>query len=66
MRNTTKLNHLLLLYELTFSADDEGILTLIIVNKSTGDAESFEDKTYAKVLQKAYAHMKRKMKTEFS
>lgn len=54
-----------MLYELTFSADND-ILTLIIVNKSTGEAESFEDKTYAKVLQKAYSFMKRKMKTEQS
>ncbi len=60
MRNTTKLNHLLLLYDLTFSQDE--LLTLTIVHKSTGRAENFTDETYAKVLQKAYAYMKRELK----
>lgn len=64
MRNTTKLNHLLMLYDLTFSMDE--VLTLTIVNKSTGNAESFTDKTYAKVLQKAYSYMKRKLKAEMN
>ncbi len=62
MRNTTKLNHLLLLYDLTFSRDE--LLTLIITHKSTGRAESFTDETYAKALNKAYSFMKKEMKEE--
>ncbi len=62
MRNTTKLNHLLMLYDLTFTQDEQ--LTLILVNKSTGSAESFTDTAYAKVLQKAYSFMKKELKGE--
>jgi hypothetical protein len=60
MRNTTKLNHLLMLYDLTFSMDE--LLTLTIVHKSTGQAESFTDTAYAKVVQKAYSFMKKEVK----
>ncbi len=61
MRNTTKLNHMLMLYDLTFRMDE--LLTLTIVHKSTGRAESFTDATYAKVLQKAYSYMKKEVKS---
>ena len=64
MRNTTKLNHLLMLYDLTFSVDADGIVTLILLNKSNGSLDSFSDKTYGKVLNKAYSFMKKQMKED--
>ena len=50
-----------MLYDLTFSMDE--LLTLTIVHKSTGRAESFTDTAYAKVLQKAYSFMKKEVKS---
>lgn len=50
-----------MLYDLTFSQDE--LLTLTIVNKSSGRAESFTAEVYAQVLQKAYSFMKKELKT---
>jgi hypothetical protein len=57
MRNTTKLKHLLVLYYLDLSMDDDGLMHLTITNKSTGQQKEFESAKYAVVVDKAFRYM---------
>ena len=56
MRNTTKLKHLLLKYSLTFDMDDDGLFTLSICHKETGELlNTIEGSSYSIVLNKGYS-----------
>jgi len=57
MRNTTKLKHLLVLYYLDLSMDDDGLMHLTITNKTTGEQKQFESTKYAVVIDKAFRYM---------
>ena len=62
MRNTTKLKHLLVLYYLDLSMDDDGLMHLTITNKNTGDQKQFESTKYAVVIDKAFRYMSKATK----
>jgi len=57
MRNTTKIKHLLGLYYLDLSMDDDGLMHLTITNKTTGEQTQFESTKYAVVIDKAFRYM---------
>jgi hypothetical protein len=57
MRNTTKIKHLLVLYYLDLSMDDDGLMHLTITNKATGEEKQFESTKYAVVIDKAFRYM---------
>ena len=57
MRNTTKIKHLLVLYYLDLSMDDDGLMHLTITNKTSGEQEKFESTKYATVIDRAFRYM---------
>jgi hypothetical protein len=57
MRNTTKIKHLLVLYYLDLSMDDDGLMHLTITNKTTGQQKDFESTKYAIVIDRAFRYM---------
>ena len=57
MRNTTKIKHLLVLYYLDLSMDDDGLMHLTITNKTTSEQKQFESTKYAVVIDKAFRYM---------
>ena len=67
MRNTTKIKHLLVLYFLDLSMDDDGLMHLTITNKTTGQQKEFESTKYAVVIDRAFRYMsKETSKTDYS
>jgi hypothetical protein len=63
MRNTTKLKYILQLYTISLDMDDDGSIYLTIINKRTGDSQTFTDKAYSIVIGKAFGYMNKKMKS---
>jgi len=63
MRNTTKLKHLLVLYYLDLSMDDDGLMHLTITNKTTGQQKEFESTKYAVVVDKAFRYMSKETRS---
>jgi hypothetical protein len=63
MRNTTKLKQILLKYDLALSMEDEGLLKLSLVDKTTGRVESFEHISYSQLIGKGYSHLLKTLKT---
>jgi hypothetical protein len=66
MRNSTKLKNILQLYTLSLDMDDDEVIHLTVSNKRTGATETFIDKTYTNVIEKAFGHMKKWMKEPHS
>ena len=64
MRNTTKLKQMLLKYNLDLSMDEDGLLTLTLVDKITGTLTSFEHASYSSLLSKCYSHFLKTLKSE--
>ena len=67
MRNTTKIKHLLVLYYLDLSMDDDGLMHLTITNKTTAEQKEFESTKYAVVIDRAFRYMsKQAWKSDYS
>jgi hypothetical protein len=64
MRNTTKLKQMLLKYDLDLSMDEDGLMTLTLVDKITGTLSSFEHSSYSGLLSKCYSHFLKELKKE--
>jgi len=64
MRNSTKLKTLLQLYTITLDMDDDESIHLTLKNKRTGATETFVHETYTRVIEKAFAYMKKGLKNE--
>jgi len=64
MRNTTKLKQILLKYDLDLSMDEDGLMTLTLVDKITGSLTSFENSSYSSLLSKCYSHFLKTIKSE--
>ena len=62
MRNNTKLKLLLQKYTVSFALDDDGLFTLILIDKSTNNQQQFEGESYAKVLAQAYSYLLRQVR----
>ena len=62
MRNTTKLKQILLKYDLALSMEEENLLKLTLVDKSTGSFTSFEHSSYSQLLSKCYSFFLKELK----
>ncbi|HEX3768099.1 MAG TPA: hypothetical protein VFE04_00345 [Puia sp.] len=62
MRNTTKLKQILLKYDLALSLEEENLLKLTLVDKSTGSLSSFEHSSYSQLLSKCYSFFLKELK----
>ena len=62
MRNTTKLKLLLQQFTATFDLDDDGIFTLILLDKTSNEHHDFTGESYSIVISKAYSFFLRKLK----
>ena len=57
MRNTTKLKHILQLYTIALSMNDDGEMLLMIFDKRDNSSEEFINKSYSIVIDKAFRFM---------
>jgi hypothetical protein len=64
MRNTTKLKQILLKYNLDLSMEEEGLLTMTLVDKTTGRMATFEHASYSQLIGKGYSHLLKTLKTD--
>lgn len=64
MRNTTKLKQILLKYDLALSLEEENLLKLTLVDKSTGKIKDFEHSSYSHLIRKGYSHLLKSLKTD--
>ena len=64
MRNTTKLKQILLKYDLDLSMDEDNLLKLTLVDKSTGALANFENSSYSQLINKSYSHFLKELKTD--
>ncbi len=61
MRNSSKLKSILQLYTITLNMDDNECLHLTLTNRRTGATEAFIHETYTRVLEQAFAYMKKQI-----
>jgi hypothetical protein len=64
MRNTTKLKQILLKYNLDLSMEEEGLLTMTLIDKITGKMQAFEHTSYSQLVGKVYSHFLKTLKTD--
>jgi hypothetical protein len=64
MRNTTKLKHILLKFDLDLSMQEDGLMKLTLIDKTTGTWTSFENNSYSSLISKCYSHFLREIKIE--
>jgi hypothetical protein len=62
MRNTTKLKQILLKYNLDLSMEEDGLLKLTLVDKTTGNLAHFEHSSYSTLLSKCYSFFLKSIK----
>jgi hypothetical protein len=62
MRNTTKLKQILLKYNLDLSMEEDGLLKLTLVDKTTGTLAHFEHASYSTLLSKCYSFFLKSIK----
>jgi hypothetical protein len=62
MRNTSKLKHILLKYDVDLSMDDDGYLKMTIIDKVSGESEMFANNSYSFLINKAYSYLLKKIK----
>ena len=61
MRNTTKLKLILQLYNVALEMDEDEILHFTLIDKRNGESQTFIDKSYSVVVQRAFVYMNKKM-----
>jgi hypothetical protein len=64
MRNTTKLKAVLMKYSIFIQMDDDGLMTMTLVDKISLKEGSFEASNYSSLISKAYSHLLRELKKE--
>lgn len=64
MRNTTKLKQILLKYDLALSMEEETLLKLTLVDKTTGRMKSFEHASYSHLISKGHGYLMKELKTD--
>ena len=62
MRNSTKLRNILLKYSLTLDLTDQELFRITLMDKVTHELYVFEEKSYTRVLGKAFGHLLRETK----
>jgi hypothetical protein len=66
MRNTTKLKQILLKYDLDLSMEEDGLMTLTLVDKITGTLVSFEHSSYSSLISKGHSFFLKELKAQGS
>ena len=66
MRNTTKLKQILLKYNLDLTLEEEDLMKMTLVDKTSGRMQSFEHASYSKLISKAYSFMLKELRKELS
>ena len=62
MRNSTKLKNILQLYSISLDMEDDECIHLTLINKKTGVTETFIHETYTRVLEQAFAYLKKELR----
>lgn len=62
MRNTSKLKAVLQYYHIDLSMNDQELMVVNLFHKETGEAMTFEDSSYSKLINKAYSYMNKQLK----
>lgn len=62
MRNTTKLKQVLLKYDIDLSMDDDELMRMTLVDKTTGVLKTFENSSYSWLINKAFSFFKKELK----
>lgn len=66
MRNTTKLKQILLKYDVALSLDEDGLMSLSLVDKDDHRMESFAHASYSTLIGKAHSFFLKQVKKEIS
>ncbi len=61
MRNTTKLKHILLKYDILLTMPDDSFFRMALIDKSTNEEKYLEGKNYSEVISKAYSTLLRSL-----
>jgi hypothetical protein len=64
MRNTTKLKQILLKYDIDLSLDEDGLMKISLIDKSTGAMVRYENSSYSTLISKCYSHFLKEIKEE--
>ncbi len=64
MKNTTKLKHILQLYTVSLDMDAEEQIHLSLFSKHKSGTATFADKSYTKVMGRAFSHMMKTVKEQ--
>ena len=62
MRNTTKLKQILLKYDIDLSMDDDELMRMTLVDKTSGELKTFENSSYSFLINKAYSFFKKELR----
>lgn len=62
MRNTTKLKHILMKYDVDLSMDDDGHMRMTLIDKQDGSMIAFEHSSYSSLITKSYSHLLKQVK----
>ncbi len=62
MRNTTKLKHILMKYDVDLSMDDDGHMRMTLVDKQDGSMTTFEHSSYSTLITKSYSYLLKQVK----
>ncbi|MDH7461855.1 hypothetical protein QEG73_11225 [Chitinophagaceae bacterium 26-R-25] len=66
MRNTTKLKQVLLKYDIDLSMDDDELMRMTLVDKTTGALKTFENSSYSWLINKAFSFFKKELKGQIN
>ncbi len=66
MRNTTKLKQILLKYDLALSMEEDSLMKLTLVDKTTGRMKSFEHESYSQLISQAYGYLLKELKSDLN
>jgi hypothetical protein len=66
MRNTTKLKQILLKYDLAISMEEECLMKLTLVDKTTGRMKSFEHASYSQLISQGYGFLLKELKSDLN
>lgn len=66
MRNTTKLKQILLKYDLVLSMEEESLMKLTLVDKTTGRMKSFEHASYSQLISQGYGFLLKELKSDLN
>ena len=66
MRNTSKLKQILLKYDVALSLDEDGLMSLSLVDKDVHRMETFSHASYSMLISKAHSFFLKQVRTGVS